>query len=123
MLGKLKFLFPDRDFNDACRYIFKFVNKGIDETFLHLKGEGKVTSQKAERLVFIRELARQTNDRELIAFQVLNVLNAANDGAAIVISHMLFFLSRYTEVQRKLRDEVAVIEGNIPEYDELKNMK
>lgn len=62
MLGKLKFLFPDKKFDDACRSIFKFVNKSIDETFLYLKENEETVSDEIERLVFIRELARQRID-------------------------------------------------------------
>lgn len=120
MLGKLNFLFPDKEFNQACMYIFKFVNKRLDETFLYLRTQEAKLSEGNERLVFMRELAKQTDDRGLIAAQVLNVLNAANDGAAIVISHILFLLSRYPEVQNKLRAEMVAIGAKKPEYEELK---
>jgi cytochrome P450 len=63
------------------------------------------------------------DDRGLIVAQVLNALNVANDGAATVISHILFLLSRYPEVQSKLRAEVAVIRAKSPQYQELKRMR
>jgi cytochrome P450 len=126
LLGKLKFLFPDKKFKEACHSIFKFIDSRIDQTFDYLKTQElakKTSSEEKEPLVFIRELAKQTKDRGLIAAQVLNVLNAANDGAAIVISHIIFFLSRYPEVQKKLREEISVIGDKKPDYEQLRNMK
>jgi len=123
--GKLRVLFPrDKKFENACRVVHRYVDQRIDAYFDSV-AEGKVTrtEENHERLVLLNELAKETDDRLLIRSQVLNVLQAAEDGAAIIISNTLYFLSRHPEVQDKLRKEVSTFEGQIPTYDTLKSLK
>lgn len=65
--------------------------------------EGKVLADEEQRLVLLNELAKETDDRKLIRSQVLNILQAAEDGAAIVISNTLLLLSRHPKVLDSLK--------------------
>ena len=123
MLGKLGAFFPDKKFDNACRITHAYVDQRIDEAFADLNVQDDSSTEKNAHLMFLRELAEETKDRILIRDQVLNVLNAANDGAAIVISHIIFLLSRYSKVQDKLQKEVLATAGSDkPTYEMLKNM-
>ena len=89
-----------------------------------LQQQENVSVETNTRLTFINELVKETQDRVLIRDQILNVLNAANDGAAIVISHVLFLLSRYPKIQEALRNEMdSAAGGEQPTYETLKNMR
>jgi len=122
LLGKLRFLFRDKKFDNACKVTHRYVNERIDAYFESVS-KGKDSADDDHRLVLLNELAKGTTDKKLIRSQVLNILQAAEDGAAIVTSNTLFLLSRYPKAQEALREEVASINGQIPTYEMLKSMK
>lgn len=88
-----------------------------------MKAEETNLNRETGPLVFLRGLAKETDDRILIRHQVLNVLNAANDGASIIISNTIFLLSRHPQVQTKLRKELDTIGTGIPDYDAIKKLQ
>ncbi|KAE8441932.1 hypothetical protein EG329_004140 [Mollisiaceae sp. DMI_Dod_QoI] len=122
LLGKLRVLFPDKKFEEACRVTHNYVDHRIDAYFRSV-AEGKRSNDENKRLVLLDEVAKETTDRKLIRSQVLNILQAAGDGAAIIISNTLFLLSRHPKVEETLRQEIASIGGQLPTYEMLKSMK
>ncbi|KAF8850520.1 putative cytochrome P450 alkane hydroxylase [Acephala macrosclerotiorum] len=124
LMGKLRVFFPGKKFNKACEVVhsYSYVDQKVDSYFKSV-ADGKNTTDENERLVLLNELAKQTSDRKLIRSQVLNVLQAAQDGASIVISNTLFLLCRNPKALEALREEISSIGGQIPTYDVLKSMK
>ncbi|OSS54343.1 hypothetical protein B5807_00563 [Epicoccum nigrum] len=103
-------------------YIEKFVDDAIK--FKQEQDEEKKTgSQQNERYIFIHELAKQTQDRQRIRDELINILLAGRDTTASLLSNMFFEIAKRPEVYAKLRDEVAFLEGRAPTYEELRNLK
>ena len=111
----------------AWAYIDRFVDEALDMRrsgkldFLVEEGmEADVTGVKYS---FIREIARDTDDRAMLRDQILNVLLASRDTTAGLLSNLFFMLSRHPEVYAKLRAEVEdTLHGEIPSEEVLKNM-
>lgn len=111
----------------AWAYIDRFVDEALDMRrsgkldFLVEEGmEADVTGVKYS---FIREIARDTDDRAMLRDQILNVLLASRDTTAGLLSNLFFMLSRHPEVYAKLRAEVEdTLHGGIPSEEVLKNM-
>ncbi|KUJ17437.1 n-alkane-inducible cytochrome P450 [Mollisia scopiformis] len=122
LLGKLRFFLRDKNFDKACQIAHKYVDERIDAYF-NTVATRKSSSQEPQPLVLLNELAKETDDRKLIRSQILNILQAAEDGAAIIISNTLFLLSRHPDVQRTLREEISTINAQIPTFEVLKSMK
>ena len=119
----------DKEFDEACRAVHEFADKQIDAALKYVQSsDTKINSmvagmEKPDRFVFLHELAKETDDRIVLRDQILNVLNAGHESAAIVTSRALFLLSRQRDIWRKLRAEVLKAGPGKPNYDQLKSMK
>ncbi|KAI1809735.1 putative N-alkane-inducible cytochrome P450 [Poronia punctata] len=114
-LAGLAGLVRDRQFDDACRLIHNFVDKYIHDA---LRGD-----VKAGRYNLLAELAKECRDPVKIREELLNVLLAARDTTASLLSSVCYLLARNPAVWAKLSEEVAELDGQIPGYDSLKNMR
>jgi cytochrome P450 len=79
--------------------------------------------KEEERYVFIHELAKQTNDKAQIRDELMNVLLAGRDTTASLLSNMFFEIAKRPDIWQKLREEVAMLNGRLPTYEELKNFR
>jgi cytochrome P450 len=104
------------------RYVERFVDKAL--AFREeLDEEKKSGDQKDEKYYFIQEVVKQTKDKKRIRDELINILLAGRDTTASLLSNMFFQIAKKPEIYAKLREEVASLEGRIPTYEELKNLK
>lgn len=112
---------------DAIRICKAYVDKWVDDAVRWREAqdaEKAAGAQKEEeRYVFIHELAKQTNDKKRIRDELMNVLLAGRDTTASLLSNMFFEIAKRPDIWQKLRDEVGGLNGQLPSYEELKNMK
>ncbi|KAF2865926.1 n-alkane-inducible cytochrome P450 [Massariosphaeria phaeospora] len=114
---------------DAIRICHEYVDKWVDDAVQWREdADAKIKSGKAlekddERYVFIRELAKQTNDKQRIRDELINILLAGRDTTASLLSNMFFEITKQPAIWAKLRDEVAQLGGRTPTYEELRNLK
>lgn len=113
--------------NDAIRICHAYVDKWVDDAVEYYEAQ-KNKSQDPEksqdaRYVFIHELAKQTNDKRRIRFELMNVLLAGRDTTASLLSNMFFQIALRPDIWAKLKEEVASLEGRMPTYEELRNLK
>ncbi|KAJ5113103.1 N-alkane-inducible cytochrome P450 [Penicillium angulare] len=114
-VGKLAFLVGGRKFKEACANVHKFTDGYIHEA---LRGGNKVG-----RYNLLAELAEQSNDPIQIRNELLNILLAARDTTAGLLSSVFYLLSRNPEKWNKLNQEIeAMAGGQIPDYKVLKEM-
>lgn len=103
--------------------ISDFVNYYVE------KGLAKRASLLAEkstdptRYVFLDHLVRHTNDRNAIRSELLNVLLAGRDTTASLLSNVWFTLSKRTDVWNKLREDIDILDGRLPTFEQLKELK
>jgi cytochrome P450 len=102
-------------------YIEKFVDRALESR--KQMDEESYTGPKNEKYYFIQEVAKQTTDKKRIRDELINILLAGRDTTASLLSNMFFQLAKKPEIYAKLCDEVAMLEGRIPTYEELRNMK
>jgi len=108
---------------DYCRaYVDRFVNEAIEYRRRFLKIDPEIAEQGGKNL-FLQELAKATDNRDQIRDELLSILIAGRDTTASLLSHLIFQLARKPESWKKLRDEVAVLDGKLPSYAQLRDFK
>jgi cytochrome P450 len=133
MLDRVRWAFldplrPKTKANEAIRICHAYVGKIVDEAiqWRREREAAAAAGKKVEedgRYVFIHELVKQTDDKERLRSEVINVLVAGRDTTASLMSNALFEIAKRPEIWKKMREEVAVLEGREPTYEELKGFK
>lgn len=123
MLGpKLRFLHRDPKWWSDCDIVNEFLDKHVDAALeRRSKENGKVAEESHLRL--IDEMAKVTQDRLTLRFQMQNVFTPAHDGAAITLSNAFFHLSRNPEAWAKLRAEILPTKDRDITYELLKTYR
>ncbi|KAH7912121.1 cytochrome P450 monooxygenase CYP63 [Hygrophoropsis aurantiaca] len=84
----------------------------------------KAGLQKLEDKTFLEHLADSTDDANVIRDQLLNILLAARDTTACLLTYVTYFMALYPDVARKLREEVLDVCGHdAPTYESIKQLK
>lgn len=121
----LPFLFDNKQWERDVKFIHDFVDSFVERGMRkrpQLLAE-KASGQAEDRYVFIDELVRQTDDRVRIRSELLNVLLAGRDTTASLLSNSWFLLARRPDVWKKLQDEIAPLQGRLPTFEDIKDMK
>lgn len=125
-LGSLQHLNYSAKANRAIKTAHAYVDRFVKEA-LRLREIEKLSQNseaaKKENYIFLRELARETGDPQVLREQILSILLAARDTTAALMSNMWFQLARHPEVYAKLRKEVAALDGSLPTANDLRDMK
>ncbi|KAK4541993.1 hypothetical protein LTR36_007193 [Oleoguttula mirabilis] len=124
--GKMSYLFPankewDHDRKFVHAFVDHYVEKGLAKR-TKLLAE-KSSSEKPGRYIFIDELVRQTTDRIRIRSELLNILLAGRDTTASLLTNAWFTISKRPDIWAKLQAEVAGLDGELPSFEQLKDMK
>ncbi|CAN8105598.1 unnamed protein product [Discula destructiva] len=114
-LGYFTKLFRDRKFDEACKYVHQYIDDYIHEA---LKG-----STEPGRYNLLVELAKTYRDPVKIRSELLNVLLAARDTTAALLSGVFYLLAKNPDSLNTLRKEVAELGGQLPTYETLKDMR
>jgi cytochrome P450 len=124
-LGKLNLLVRDSKFDAACNIVRNWADRYIGD-FLEAQKAGKCDEEKADKggkYVFLNEIAKAVPDPKQLRDDMLNVLLAGRDTTAGLLSNIFHALARHPQAWEQLRAEVSSLEGSLPTYDDLKNMK
>ncbi|KAI0438428.1 cytochrome P450 [Xylaria telfairii] len=117
----LRFLHRDPKWWGDCDTVNKFLDERVDAALDRLKKRSSTQSEDPDgRLRLIDEMAKVTQDRLTLRFQMQNVFTPAHDGAAVTLSNAFFHLSRKPESWAKLREEVLATKDALVTYDLLK---
>ena len=73
--------------------------------------------------VLLYDLISRTSDKIAIRSELLNILFAGRDTTASLLSNVCFQLSKCPDVWAELHKEVDALDGELPAYEQLKNMK
>ncbi|KAI0894632.1 putative N-alkane-inducible cytochrome P450 [Annulohypoxylon nitens] len=114
-LGKHAWIVRDKKFDVACKTVKDFTNSFIQQA---LRGQTKGT-----RYNLLAEIAGACRDQDKIRSELLGVLLAARDSTASVMSSAFWEMSRNQEIWNKLMVEVEALDGRMPDYESLKEMK
>jgi cytochrome P450 len=111
---------------EAIQICHRYVDRFVDDALKFRKEmdeEKNTGTQKDEKYYFIQEVAKQTTDKKRIRDELINILVAGRDTTASLLSNMFFQFAKQPEIYAKLREEVASLDGRLPSYDDLKNLK
>ncbi|CEL62811.1 Cytochrome P450 52E2 OS=Candida apicola GN=CYP52E2 PE=3 SV=1 [Rhizoctonia solani AG-1 IB] len=88
-----------------------------------LRGGGDAKQPAGE--TFIDHLVSSTDDRKMIANELINLLLAARDTTASLLTFSVYLLAMHPEVMERARAEVldTVGESAAPNYDQIKQMR
>ncbi|KAI2618233.1 putative N-alkane-inducible cytochrome P450 [Hypoxylon sp. NC1633] len=114
-MGRLAWLVRDPRFDECCKIVKGFTDGFIQEA---LRGE-----TKTGRYNLLAELASACKDPVQLRSELLGVLLAARDSTASVLSSAFYQMARNPSVWEKLMLEVDALEGHIPDYESLKDMR
>lgn len=114
----------DASFEKACDTVHMFIDSYIADTLREARGQ-KRTQEAANtrRYNLLSELSAVCRDPEQLRSELLNVLLAARDTTAGLLSSIFYFVARSPEVWGALAAEVDQLEGKVPDYDTLKSMR
>ena len=112
-LGNAMIAHHDQKFKDACKTVHAFADKFVARALDYRNGLIKAPEKSDEatraKYIFLNELAQDTQDPTMLSDQIVNMLLAARDTTAGLLSFVFFTLARRPDVWQKLRAEV--IEG------------
>jgi cytochrome P450 len=107
----------------AQKTAFAYIDRFVDEALTLRQSQTFAEKQQNSQYIFLNELAKETDDREVLRDQILSVLLAGRDTTASLLSNMFWELAHYPEIYEKLREEVKGLQGRAPTYEELKQMQ
>jgi cytochrome P450 len=122
-LGSLCRFIPHKEFYDACKIVQDWGDRYVTKALKNL-ADGMVEKDEnaQERYTFMREMAAQTPDPIQLRNEVLNLLLAGRDTTAGLLSNLFHVLARHPLVWQKLKAEIDTLEGQVPDYEQLRNM-
>ena len=121
---KIIYYSENQEYIRACgeihRHLDKLIVRAVRER--QILGEGK-EGQKPRRYCLLDELLAATDDTEQIRWEIMAILAAGRDTTASMLMHTVHNLVRRPDVWSKLLHEVAVLNGNAPDFESLQRMK
>ena len=115
----------DREWEDAIANTHNRINKYIDDALARREQAMQAMSSEpaaSYSYIFIDQLVYETQDRQFLRDQLLNVFFPARDSSAIGASCIFFVLARHPETWEKLRRDVKGISQPIT-FELLKSLK
>ena len=119
-LPQWNFLTRDERFWSSCAVAREFVEKHVEKA---LRSRGVSNDDKDSKLILAHEIAKQTDDRDDIRNQLLNVFLPAHDATAVALTNVFFHLARNPEVYAELRQEVLTADETEWTFEGLKGLK
>ena len=114
-LGNLMFAHYDTKFRESCKTVHSYAQKFVDKALEYRRKNAHLSQEKWEHprdpegiqtYIFLEELAKHTDDPILLRDQVVNMMLAARDTTAGLLSFIIFMLSRHPDVLKKTRASV-----------------
>jgi cytochrome P450 len=124
LVGVVDGVKKDAGFEKACDTVHGFVDSYIADTLREGQKSGSgPEAVKTRRYNLLSELSAVCRDPAQLRSELLNVLLAARDTTAGLLSSILYFVARHPDVWSALAGEVEQLEGQVPDYDRLKSMR
>nr|P0DUK3.1 RecName: Full=Cytochrome P450 monooxygenase pspC; AltName: Full=Soppiline biosynthesis cluster protein C [Penicillium soppii] len=130
-LGRFARFYYDPQYTAACKFVHDYVDEIVAKAVYRAKEWHAEKKDKPvppddaeeERYTFLNALAREGVEPKQIRDQILNILVAARDTSACLMSAAVFELARRPEYQVQLRREIAEkLSGRQPTFEDLKDL-
>lgn len=104
------------------KIIHAFVDSLIEKAYRN-RQKYEIEKEHSNHRILIYELFNQTPNAAKIRSESLNLLLAGRDTTASLLSNLWFEISRRPTIWNALREEIDTLNGTIPTFDELKQLK
>ncbi|KAL8919744.1 MAG: hypothetical protein Q9208_006610 [Pyrenodesmia sp. 3 TL-2023] len=124
-LGAFANLIPQPTFYRAVAKVHAYMESHVDTAIRERRAQkgSKQDGSQAGRFIFLKELAKMTDDRLVLRDQLLGIFLAGRDTTAALLSNLFFVLARNPEVHKRLHEEIGTLKGREPTLDDLKGLK
>lgn len=125
-LGPLNIFYRDRKADKCNRICREFTQQFVEEALYAVESGKEAKGQpetKRQKYIFSHELAWRISDKNRILDELMNILLAGRDTTASLFSNLFFMLAKHPIIWDKLRREVAILQGKVPTYEELRSLK
>ena len=129
LYGHLMFLHRSAKFNKSIKLVKDYFNTYSDEAIQRQESPGPQEAWKQympenlQRYVFLRELVKDTSDRDTVRDQLMTLLIAGRDTTASLMGLLFHFLVRHDDIMLSLRADVDTLKGRIPTCNELQGIE
>ena len=120
LAGRFRWLLVNRQFDKDCLFVHQYIDRYVSEM---LEKREQNTGSFAGRYNLMDEMAEATKEPIQLRNELLNVLLAARDTTASLLSHTFFLLARHQNVWNRLKSEIEKLDGRAPTYDEINEMR
>ena len=118
-LGPLLRFYRDNAMSGACEILHDFVDQIIEKAYRKRKAAKGSNPPDS----FLDSILDSTDDLVKIRYEVLGLLLAGRDTAAVTMSTLFFILARRPDIWKKLQREVDCLGGRKPTYNDIKGLK
>lgn len=115
-LGWLVLLRPDRQFDRYVKTTQRFVDHHVSRALAQEK-------EKERPYIFMNEIIKSGASHREVRDQLFSLILGGRDTSASTMASLFYVLARRPDVLRKLREEIALLDGRKPTWEELKNLK
>ncbi|KAE8153799.1 cytochrome P450 [Aspergillus avenaceus] len=120
--GVLSKLHCGSGFKKSIRVVRGFIGKYVRKAIQN-RTSLDAEKQQRERYVFLHELVQDTCDEARLTDELLSILIAGRDTTAGLLSMLFYELAQRPEVWERLQTEVGTLEGQLPSFEQLKQLK
>ncbi|KAM5469092.1 hypothetical protein MauCBS54593_004444 [Microsporum audouinii] len=106
---------------DVHTFADHYVKKGIER--YNSREKGVDGTDEAGRYVFLDELVKETQDPLVLRSELMNILLAGRDTTASLLTLFWNTVSKRQDVWEKLQAEIQALDGRIPSFEEIKELK
>jgi cytochrome P450 len=115
-MGWISYLKPDKEFDRSVATCRRFIDRYMAKAI----ADSKI---KERPYIFLTELLESGASQEEIRQQLLSMIIGGRDTTAGTLSSLFWVLARRPDVYQKAREEVAVLGGEKPTWEDLKGLK
>ncbi|KAF2123206.1 n-alkane-inducible cytochrome P450 [Lophiotrema nucula] len=127
MFGKMSFLIHDPKFWESCHFVQDYTRHHVDQALRQRKKAREAGLSEDDpvngKYILVHELAKETDDRDVLCSQLLNVFFAGRDTPAVALTNIFFSLARNPGVWMKIREEVEGLEPDDLTFEKLKSLR
>ncbi|ORY13521.1 cytochrome P450 [Clohesyomyces aquaticus] len=126
---KMSFLIRDQKFWDSCKLVHDYTRRHVERALQQEKervGTRKIEADDVDskkKYILVHELAKETNDTDVLCSQLLNVFFAGRDTPGVALTNTFFALARHPRVWAKIRQEVQGLAPEDLSFEKLKSLR
>ncbi|KAF4628927.1 hypothetical protein G7Y89_g9221 [Cudoniella acicularis] len=139
VLARLAKLVGNPTFIDSASRVRRFMARYVDQAIAyrerldHLKSlpiqeiskqnVGDSKAVEADRVLYLHTVALKTLDKAALLDELTTILFAGRDSTAALLTNLFFVFAGNPEIWAKLREEISVLNGQKPTFDQLKDLQ